>query len=270
MLSFCLLFDKDFVEEGWVSCLSILRQNPKTKIYVLCLDDETLAAMSCRPVLCIPLEFLERHYPALLDVKGNRTWPAYTQTVKVFLPTYVFDKFDEDELCYVDSDVLFWSDHSAITEALGDRSFMVASRESPVRAPQGDYNGGFFACRDDTNSRRFFAWWQARCLEWCDWAPGPDGKYTEEGYLNIITDDPDKFQGVRICSNPGINLAKWNAHRHNIERSGDGFVVDGQWPLVCFHYKGFCPDLEWFGLGGPPDGDLRLVFEGYRDALMRS
>lgn len=267
MLAICTMFDEQHVAEARLCCSSIHVHSAHTPIYALCLDEPALRAASEWPVIAVPLENLERQYPDLAAVRETRDWPSYTQTCKVFLPTFIFGVFTEQALCCVDSDMYFWSDPKAIDAALGESSFMVTSREDPIRAPQGDFNGGFFACREDENSRKFFAWWQAKCLEWCRWEPGPDGRYTEEGYLNIFTDEPDRFAGICICANPGVNLAKWNTHRHAITCADAGFVVDGKWPLVCFHYKGFEPDLDHFGLGGPPEGDLRFVYERYQDAL---
>jgi hypothetical protein len=269
MLAFCLLFDKEFCDEGWIACDSILRQDPSAKIYVLCLDDETLEKMNCRRVTCIPLSLLEAKYPELVEARGNREWPAYTQTAKVFLPTYVFDRFNEQAVCYVDSDVYFWAHPRHIDEAMGEHSFMVSSREDPIRPPQGAFNGGFFACRNDQNSRRFFTWWQQKCLEWCNWEAGPGGRYTEEGYLNVIADEPDRFPGAWVCQNPGVNLAKWNVHRHELEMA-DGeirIILDGKWDLVFFHYKGFDPEHQWFGLGEEPSKPLRYIHAAYQAQL---
>jgi hypothetical protein len=159
MIAACLLFDRDYSAEGWLCCRSIHEHAPSAKIYVLCLDEKVLEESRGQRVTGVPLADLERRFPVLADAKLDRSWPAYTQTCKVFLPAYVFERFGEETLCYVDSDMYFWQSIAEVERVLGNSSFMVASREDRVRPPQGEFNGGFFACRNDAHSRRFFAWW---------------------------------------------------------------------------------------------------------------
>lgn len=268
MIAACLLFDRNYSTEGWLCCRSIHEHAPSTRIYVLCLDEAVMEESRRHRVTGIPLRAMERRFPALEIVRKERQWAAYTQTCKVFLPTCVFESFGEKSLCYVDSDMYFWGGIGEVELALGNSSFMVASRENPGRLLQGEFNGGFFACRNDNRSRRFFEWWQERVIEWCEWWPGPGGRFTEEGYLNIIADEPDRFHGMLVCPHPGINLAWWNAMRHDVRLADGGRpVIDGRWNLVCFHYQGFDADNDMFGLGAPPEGALRFVYEKYRDEL---
>lgn len=267
MLTFCTLFDKQHVAEARLCCSSIHVHAQQAMVYTLCLDEEALEAAGEWPVVAIPLRNMEERYPGLAAVRGDRDWPSYTQTCKVFLPSFVFEVFGAWTLCYVDSDMLFWSDPQAISLELGTNSFMVTSREDPVRPLQGAFNGGFFVCHDDLRSKQFMAWWQQKVLDWCKWEPGPGGRYTEEGYLNVIADEPDRFPGTTICRHPGVNLARWNANRHKLEVVDGGVMIDDKWPLVCFHYQSFENTPPRYGLGAEPEGALRYVYEQYAGML---
>lgn len=270
MIEVCLLFDSAHAAEGWLCCRSIRAHEPEASIHVLCLDDEVLEQAHKERVDGVPLADLEFAFPALAEVKKSRQWPAYTQTCKVFLPTHLFKTRGLSSLCYVDSDMYFWGSIREVESALADLSFMVASREDPIRPAQGDFNGGFFACRNNTQAQRFLSWWQDRTLEWCEWRPGPGGRFTEEGYLNILNDDPKRFSGTGRCHHPGINLARWNVGRHRLSLVNGCVFIDETWNLVCFHFQGFKPAHEAFGLGALPKGVMRFICEKYRCELLKA
>lgn len=269
-MAYCTLYDKNYMHEARAACISLknAKRRRRARQYAFCLDDESLEYTSQRCcVTAISLSQLEEKYPVLLTVKDSRDWPSYTQTCKVFLPSYLFEVWGQDFAIYFDSDVYFWSDPEFVEDELRGNSFLVTSREHIVRPPQGDYNGGFWGVNNTEDGRAFLAWWQQKCIERCEWKAGPNGEWTEEGYLNVFTDEPDRFRGVRHCKNPGVNLAKWNVDRHSLEQQDDQVILDGKWPLICFHYKGFDPDHEFFGLGQMPTGVLHRLCSAYKDAL---
>lgn len=237
-MDFMLMFDRQYSSEGKV-CLSSILEHGGGKVFVLCLDWQTEQLVSgIDGVVPIRRADLESRYPEIAITRKTRPWAPYTQSLKPFLPEYVFDVFGAKMLAYVDSDMLFWGDCAEVDAEMGDSSFMVTSREQEPPPPSGYFNGGFFACRDDENCREFLKWWQDKCVEWCLWTSGPDGRFGEEGYLNVFRTEPERFKGIRVSEHPGINLAPWNAYKHKVERTQETMLVDGR-PLVCFHYQGF-------------------------------
>lgn len=243
MIAACMLFDSMHSLEGWLCCNSILKFDPVVNIYVLCLDErvyyEADYYRQCyNNVMPIRLYELENYFAALLGARSSRPWNAYTQTCKTFLPEYIFDKYGEQILFYVDSDMYFWSSSEHIEKTLGSHSFMVASREQEPPPKQGRFNGGFFVCKNDAFARKFLKWWQDKTIEWCLWQPGPDDRFGEEGYLNIFYEQPNLFSGVLISHNPGINMAYWNMYKHNLALNNNNIIIDNRFSLVCFHYQG--------------------------------
>lgn len=241
MISICTLFDSRFSIEGWLLWKSINKLNKYIKFYILCMDERAyleaeFLSTKCGDIFPIRLYDFENHFPELLKVRGTRPWAPYTQTCKVFLPTYIFDKYNEKLLSYVDSDLYFWNNPEEIEKEIGDFSFMVAPREEEPPQVQGRYNGGFYACRD--TCEEFLRWWQNKTIEWCLWEKGENGRFGEEGYLNIFYDEPNKFSGIKISSHPGINLAYWNIKKHKLELKNNNIIIDKKFNLVCFHYQG--------------------------------
>ena len=243
MISICTLFDSRYSIEGWLLWKSINKFDKYMKFYVLCMDERVFEEAQylktkSGDIFPIRLYDFENHFPELLNTRKTRPWPPYTQTCKVFLPTYIFDYFNEEKLCYVDRDLYFWGNPNEIEKEMKNYSFMVSSREQDPPPAQGRYNGGFFSCRNDDNCKKFLKWWQKKCIEWCLWEPGKNGRFTEEGYLNIFYEEPEKFENIYISSNPGINLANWNIEKHNLKIIDNEIMVDKN-KLICFHYQGF-------------------------------
>jgi len=240
-MDFMVMFDRKFLAEGLV-CMSSILEHGQGKVFVLCLDQQiemvVPRVLPDKRVVSIQRTALEARYPVIAATRPPRPWPPYTQSLKPFLPEYIFDTYGAETLTYVDSDVLFWGDCEEISREMGDYSFMVTSREREPPQSCGSFNGGCFSCRNDRNCRDFLKWWQERCVEWCLWQAGPDGKFGEEGYLNIIRTDPQKFNGTHVSRHPGINLAPWNLRKHRVDRCAETFIVDSRVPLVCYHYQG--------------------------------
>lgn len=264
-MDFVVMFDMNFVAEGCVCVSSILKYGPHSRVFVLNLDrmmEHVVPRMlPDKRVVNISLTTLEARYPRIAITRSSRPWAPYTQSLKPFLPEYIFDTFGSKTLTYVDSDMLFWGQCEEVDREMGGNSFMVTSREQEPPLQCGSFNGGCFSCRNDQQCRAFLKWWQERCIEWCLWRVGPDGKFGEEGYLNIIRTDPHKFAGTYVSRHPGINLAPWNIKRHRLDKDSGMFVVDCSVPLVCYHYQGMGSRKQSYAI--PKDSTGREATELY-------
>lgn len=275
MIAACMLFDSMFSIEGWLCCNSITYFNPCMKIYVLCLDARTYHE-SCYyrqkysgNIIPVQLYELENHFRQLLDIRPTRPWNAYVMTCKVFLPSYVFDKYEEQILYYVDSDLYFWDNSAQIEDIMGDYSFMISSREQDPPPRQGRFNGGFFSCKNDKLAKNFLEWWQNETIKWCLWEPGDNGRFGEEGYLNIIHEQPNKFPGIKVSTHFGINMSYWNMYKHKLEKNNKRIIVDENFNLICFHYQGMklykdryipCVELK--------NDAVRYIYDNYHNAYL--
>jgi hypothetical protein len=181
--------------------------------------------------------------------------------------TCIMDLAEPDSLCYVDSDMYFWGDCAEIEKELGEDSILVTPYNKDYDKPPSHFNAGCFGCRNDQNAREFLAWWQERCLEWCLWLPTPDGRFVDEGYLTVFRDNPDWFDGVKVNQHPGINLAHWNVGKHTVVKDGAGFKVDGEFPLVCFHYQGLVKGETYQPFLAVTPEISELLYHPYYDLL---
>jgi hypothetical protein len=234
------------------------------------LDDNVLTwarTLTNSGVVPVRLTDIESYCPALLSVKGTRQPKEYYATVTPVLPLFLFDRFGMETVFYTDADMAFWSKPEEIADVMGGNSLLVTDHGfEPPRAGVR-FNVGILGYRNDANCRDFLEWWRDRCLEWCEWRTLPDGRCADQGYLNILHDQPDRFKGVLSCPQPGINLGPWGIGRHRIERNAeDRLVLDGKHNLVCYHYHEFKvtgPDSYYPTGWRHTASDRRLVYEPY-------
>jgi hypothetical protein len=150
-----------------------------------------------------------------------------------------------DLLTYLDADLFFFSSPEPIFEEFGAASIsLVPNRFSPSYRRKNErgglYNVAWNTFRRDENGLACLRWWKERCIEWCyDYAE--EGRSADQKYLD---EWPQRFQGVRIISHPGADLAHWNLAGHVLRVQEEGVLVDGR-PLIFFHFSGFREVTSW-------------------------
>jgi hypothetical protein len=98
----------------------------------------------------------------------------------------------------------------------------------------GSYNGGFLAVGEA--GRPFLDWWAMRTRLDALRAEAA-GMHSDQRWLDWV---PSSFAHT-ILRDPGINVAQWNLHERRLERTAEGYTVNGA-PLRAFHFSGFSPD----------------------------
>lgn len=273
-MNFCMYFDSNYLLKG-LACYDSLNGflKEKLKLYVVCLDEKVYEVMSkFENVITITLKEIEDYYPKLLTIKNTRIPKEYFATTSAIVPMYVFDKYNCETLYYSDADIAFWTDPLELEDIFKDYSIMVSDHGyEPPRAGIR-FNVGILGYRNDINCREFLEWWAERCIEWCYWTTTPDGKCGDQGYLNILHDDPNKFKRALSCPNPGVNMGPWNIGMHKITLNNNKPFVDGIHNLVCYHYHEF----ELVGNGYHPTNwkitktDKEIVYEPYFKLLLKN
>jgi hypothetical protein len=272
-MDFCTYFDSVYAAKGWVCHKTLIDQSPSSRLFVLALDDkirahaEKLSHLGVIPVL---MSDIEAYCPALLSVKGSRQPKEYYATVSPILPLFLFDRFGMDKVFYTDADMAFWSKPKEIETVMGDHSLMVVDHGfEPPRAGVR-FNVGILGYRNDANCREFLEWWRDRCLEWCEWRTMPDGRCADQGWLNILHDQPERFKNVLSCPHTGINFAPWNVGKHIVTERNGKKIIDDKFNLICYHYHEFRTTgadsyypTGWKLAQGDPVPVLKLIYEPY-------
>jgi hypothetical protein len=259
MYYFCTYFDRNYLPRGLALYRSLREQCPEFRLWVLCLDEEThaaLASLSLPEVEPIQLQAFESGDEPLAEAKQNRSRVEYCFTCTPSLPLYVLNHWPEvDLITYLDADLFFFASPAPLFEEMGTGSIaIIGHRLAPGlrrREVYGIYNVGWLSFRRDAEALACLSWWRAKCIEWC-YARLDDGRYADQKYLN---DWPSRFQNVVVLQHKGANVALWNVENYRLQCRGADTVMVDEKPLIFFHFSNisrFGPwlyDPGWVGYG---------------------
>lgn len=101
----------------------------------------------------------------------------------------------------------------------------------------GSFNLGFFAVKASDEAQAFLDWWNRRCTDFC-FMESQFGLSTDQKWISIA---PCLFHALKVSFNLGYNMAPWNTFERRLEHgnSRQGYVVNGRFPLVFFHFSNF-------------------------------
>jgi len=187
-----------------------------------------------------------------------------------------------DQLIYFDPDILVCAPVRFIFEELTSNSIVLTPHcMSPnVGSPGGEadllysgvFNLGFIAVSKTAEAERFLSWWEHRCLT-LGFTERVKGLYVDQKWINLV---PCYFDSVSILKHPGCNVAYWNLHERMLEQSGNSWIVNGQAPLIFYHFSGIDANggdmiakrFEQFDLKSR--SDLASIYADYRGYLIRN
>lgn len=239
MRYFCTYCDKNYLPRALALYESLARTCPSFTLWVLCFDDDTLAAIrqwNWPGLKAIALADFEAGDAPLATAKAGRTLVEYFFTCTATLVLYLLDRHPEiDVLSYVDADLYFFAEPSPIFAELDGASVLIIGHRFPedMRSHEryGIYNVGLVAFCNDARARVVLTWWRERCLDLCsDSLEG--GQFGDQKYLD---DWPERFEGVAVLRHKGGNVAPWNLRTFPLELRGGQITVGGD-PLVFYHF----------------------------------
>lgn len=166
--------------------------------------------------------------------------------LKPYFGNYIFEKYKElDKLIFLDSDILLFDDLHPVYDSLSACSIVLTPHsmstipnstdfDDRIFLRSGIYNAGFFGLKRDQNSKSFLDWWMGKLRNEC-FFDSKRGMFAEQLWLNLV---PLYFEGVDILKHEGCNVAYWNLHERTLSEKDGVFYVNGNVPLIFFHYSG--------------------------------
>jgi hypothetical protein len=204
-----------------------------------------LDARRC-PYEVIPVESL--NIPGFWDMAEKYDIVELNTAVKPFYMEHLYRRdAPVKTVTYVDPDILACSSLSPLLEKLSRCNLLLTPHnntcdDSPANITfeqaalnYGIYNLGFIGTARSDETFRFLKWWQKRLQHLCYYQPG-SGFFVDQLWLSLA---PHYFSGVSIERDPGWNMAYWNLFERRLSQRDGKFFVNGDHPLVFFHFSSF-------------------------------
>jgi hypothetical protein len=229
---------------------SLMAHNPSYEIIIGLVDKitEKIEPPFFHPYKIIPVEDL--HLAEFDEMKEQYSLLGLTCALKSYYGSYLLEKYAPGKLIYIDTDIFVFDSFDHMDRMLDTYSIII-SPHITVPYPDdnkrpaenvilnvGNFNGGFFALRNDDSAKAFLDWWKQRMKEFCYEDPA-EGLFDDQIWLNFV---PLYFRSVFILDHDGYNVAYWNLHERAINREGDKYSVNGKHSLVFFHFSGYAVD----------------------------
>lgn len=241
MMSFCTLYDSNYISKGIALYLSIAQYTDDFTMYVMAMDRRCEEMLTQMNFAHIKVECIEDNMTdALLEAKGNRSRAEYCWTCGSFVTHCFLTKYNLPDITYLDSDLMFFCSPQVIFDELTAKNASVGL--SPHFIPYnatGKYCVQYCYFKNDKDGLSALTWWKDECLKWC-YSQIEDGKYGDQMYLDQM---PKLFRNVCDIEHRGAGMAYWNEYAYDYTK--DSVVYKGvSYPFVFFHYSGFNIRLE--------------------------
>lgn len=245
MLTFCTLFDSNYLDKGLVlyqSLESVI--NMPFKLYVLAMDQkcyEILKNMNLKYAQIISLEeFVDEE---LADIKEKRSRAEFCWTCTASLLDYVFENYQEEYCTYIDSDLYFYKNPIELLEEMTksncsaqivEHGFGTGKRAGRQVKNSGRFCVQFNTFKNDEYGREILATWKEQCRTHCSMG------LNEMGDQKYLTEWPEKYSKVHILEHQGGGVAPWNIIRYRKSKKNQGFLVDKhskkEFELIFYHF----------------------------------
>jgi hypothetical protein len=205
--------------------------------------------------------------------------------LKPYFANFIFQQFDTiDQLVFLDSDILLFSDLHPVYQQLEQNSIVLTPHslstvsegtdfDDRVFLRSGIYNAGFFGLKRDQYAFTFLTWWMAKLRDQC-FFDSKRGMFAEQLWLNLV---PLYFERVSVLRHPGCNVSYWNLHEREISVTDGRYYVNGSFELIFYHYSGASVDClaknsvsehqKRYTFTNRPD--VEPLFRLYVDSLIR-
>jgi hypothetical protein len=170
--------------------------------------------------------------------------------VKPFFFEYLFKKSEAESIIYFDPDICIYDSIDSISKEMENHNVLLTPHIiTPIPLDGlipnegnflnfGIYNLGFLCLKRSYVVIKMLQWWKERMKINC-FARVAEGIFVDQLPMNLV---PIFFPEVKICLNPGYNMAWWNLHERTLSKNANGdYFVNGINPLMFFHFSSYDP-----------------------------
>jgi hypothetical protein len=236
---YCTHFDSNYLGHAKNLLYSLCQNDSDFKLFMFCFDQvsfDCIKELNNKSVTPIFHKDLESFYPELKVAKQNRNFVEYFFTCSPATCNYVISNFLEvDLITYLDADLFFFNSPNKIFEELADNSIGIISHRFNFFTKRnkiyGEYNVGWVSFRRDNNGLKCLDDWMNDCINWC-YQKIEKTRFADQKYLDYW---PNKYEGVKVISIIGANVAIWNIKNYKLTCEGGSLMVNKE-SLIFYHF----------------------------------
>lgn len=244
----CTYFDINFLPRGLALYYSLKRYHNNFTFYILTFDIETydnLSKLKEENIKLISIDDYNSHFNTSIDRFEDKKQYYFTATPNLCL--FLIEKHPEiDILLYLDADVYVYNSLESLYDEFSDSSVgFCPHRLHPLISlyakSYGKYNVGVNLFRNSETGLKCLRDWKSDCDNWYPDRPGYPLKFFSD---QIFLDSwPEKYDGVKIIENIGVNVCHWNAANYRFTKHNDKYFVNGE-PLMIYHFSSLRKEAE--------------------------
>ncbi len=225
--TYCTLFNIAYLVKGLTLYRSMERSIDRFHLYILAMDAKTrdiLITLNLRSATVLYYEDLMDE--DLKEALQGRIGPSFFWTFTPIVIEYIIREKHEKWCTYIDADCYFLKDPGEVFDLIYDGQYSIGVIEHRYRRDEeyekwirldGRFNVAFNTFRDDANSLQILKDWRKQCLDCC--TNKPDGvSFGDQLYLN---EWPDRYNGIYIVENEGIDVAPWNVNNYSVCKTSE-------------------------------------------------
>jgi len=223
---------------------SLQKYHPSAELY-LCLADkkDQLFPLEMDNVKIIEGE--ELNITHFHDFAFRYNIMEFNTALKPFMMQLLIEKYNFDQVVYLDPDIELYAPLDSIFSALDNGSDFVVTPHitKPSEGEDypddvevmkaGIYNLGFIAVSNSFQAIEFLHWWGRKLRFYCI-NEQDKGIFVDQKFVDLLPAFHDK---VTILKDTNVNVAYWNLAQRKLEKKGDNWFVDNK-PMIFFHYSG--------------------------------
>jgi glycosyltransferase involved in cell wall biosynthesis len=246
-LAICTIISKNYLAQARCLAESFLNHHPGGQVFALLVDHlDGYFDPAQEPFVMVSVEDL--NIPHFKSLAFGYTVTELNTAVKPFFLEYLFQRFDLQQLCYFDPDILIYEPLADLTSKLEQFGIVLTPHLSGFLNDEnipneltilvsGAYNLGFIGLARHPELETFLQWWQRKLLKYCT-ADIRQGLFVDQRWIDLA---PTLFSSVHILRDPGYNVAYWNLQHRPLRPANGGYTVDNA-SLKFFHFSGFQPE----------------------------
>jgi hypothetical protein len=243
----CTIISRNYLSHARILAQSYTRHHPGARFYLLVVDGLPQGTEAGADVELLGPDDLA--LPNFYEMCFEYDVAELCTAIKPSLLLLLFDRFGEDQVLFLDPDIMVMRPLEELREPLASASIALTPnllRPIPLDGKRpneqdillaGAFNLGFIGVRKSPQAYEFLRWWAERLQRGGAVVDVPRGLMTDQKWADLV---PGLFPATVILRDDTYNVAWWNMHHRALARQGEQFLVNGR-PLAFFHFSGFDP-----------------------------